>query len=212
MYTIFCGYVWHMYGILSACYYWEVTVTCHYKNEGKVEHMDWKIDESVREKVLKFKEDYELLFQEMTGPMKKLAGEVIEYLQQKELWEDPEAILNVIGVLPGCYFRFTLYRQYYEIKDKADGSAADLNCKVRKVDREILRRVQDAAEDYEEKEGRLRQMQKEAEKLILGYLKETGLWDDLEAIQEMRCCLPICVLQHKLDERWYELWVGENGE
>lgn len=196
----------------SACYYWEVTVTCHYKNYGKVEHMDWKIDESVREKVLKFKEDYELLFQEMAGSMKKLAGEVIEYLQQKELWEDPEAILNVIGVLPGCYFRFTLYRQYYEIKDKADGSAADLNCKVRKVDQEILRRVQDAAEDYEEKEGRLRQMQKKAEKLILGYLKETGLWDDLEAIQEMRCCLPICVLQHKLDERWYELWVGENGE
>lgn len=212
MYTIFCGYVWHMYGILSACYYWEVTVICHYKNEGKVEHMDWKIDESVREKVLKFKADYEQLFQEMAGPMKKLAGEVIEHLQQKKLWEDPEAILNVISVLPGCYFRFTLYRQYYEIKDKADGSTADLNYKVRKVDREILRKVQDAAEDYEEKEGRLRQMQKEAEKLILGYLKETGLWDDLEAIQEMRCCLPICVLQHKLDERWYELWVGENGE
>lgn len=212
MYTIFCGYVWHMYGILSACYYWEVTVICHYKNEGKVEHMDWKIDESVREKVLKFKADYEQLFQEMAGPMKKLAGEVIEHLQQKKLWEDPEAILNVISVLPGCYFRFTLYRQYYEIKDKADGSAADLNCKVRKVDQEILRKVQDAAEDYEEKEGRLRKMQKEAEKLILGYLKETGLWDDLEAIQEMRCCLPICVLQHKLDERWYELWVGENGE
>ena len=59
-----------MYGILSACYYWEVTVTCHYKNEGKVEHMDWKIDESVREKVLKFKADYEQLFQEMAGPMK----------------------------------------------------------------------------------------------------------------------------------------------
>lgn len=212
MYTIFCGYVWHMYGILSACYYWEVTVICHYKNEGKVEHMDWKIDESVREKVLKFKADYEQLFQEMAGLMKKLAGEVIEHLQQKKLWEDPEAILNVISVLPGCYFRFTLYRQYYEIKDKADGSTADLNYKVRKVDREILRKVQDNAEDYEEKEGRLRQMQKEAEKLILGYLKETGLWDDLEAIQEMRCCLPICVLQHKLDERWYELWVGENGE
>lgn len=47
--------------------------------------MEWEIDESIREKVLKFKGDYQRLFSEMTDPMGNLSEEVIAYLKQNNL-------------------------------------------------------------------------------------------------------------------------------
>lgn len=168
--------------------------------------MEWKTDGTARKKALKFKEDYERLFQEMTGSMESLAGEVVGYLKRENLWDDQEAVLNVISVLPGCWFRFRLYSRYYEIADKPHKVVTNPECKVWKADREILRKVQDFAEDYEEKEKRLLQMEADAEKELTDYLKRTGLWDDWEAVHEMRCCLPICLVREKLDGRYYELW------
>lgn len=173
--------------------------------------MEWKIDESIREKVLKFKGDYERLFSEMTDPMGNLSEEVIVYLKQNNLWGDQEAILNVICVLPGCHFRHYLYSHYYKITDKPDEIITNPECKVWKVDREILLKIQSAAEEYEERENCLRQMRDAFEKEIFQYLQETGLWDNAEALVEMRLLLPTCLIQHKLDERWYELYQKENG-
>lgn len=212
MYTIFCGYVWYMYGILSACYYWKVTVTCHYKNKGEVEPMDWKIDESFRKKALKFKNDYYCLFDEMEKPMEKLAGEVVWYLKQGGLWNDQDAVLNVICVLPGCHFRYFLYSHYYEITDKPHEIITQPECKVWKVDREMLLKIERISDGYEEKQKQLQQMESGAEKEILDYLNGTGLWDHAEAVHEMRCCLPICLLRSKLDERYYELQDAKRGD
>ncbi len=131
--------------------------------------MEWKIDGTARKKALKFKEDYERLFQEMTGSMESLAGEVVGCLKQENLWDDQEAVLNVISVLPGCWFRSRLYSRYYEIADKPHKVVTNPECKVWKADREILRKAQDFAEDYEEKEKRLLQMEEDADKELTDY-------------------------------------------
>lgn len=130
--------------------------------------MEWKTDGTARKKALKFKEDYERLFQEMTGSMESLAGEVVGYLKRENLRDDQEAVLNVISVLPGCWFR--LYSRYYEIVGKPHKVVTNPECKVWKADREILRKAQDFAEDYEEKRSgccRWRKMRKKNSRIIL---------------------------------------------
>lgn len=175
--------------------------------------MQWRIDKTVREKALKFKEDYEKLFEDMRVPIRQLSGEVNQYLEWEDLWNDQEAILNVISVLPpGCHYYRYLYSHYYEITDKSDEIIANFECKVWKVDGDLLAKIQNIAEEYEENEKRLRRMHKKAEKEIMEYLESTGLWDDLEAVHEMRCCLPLCLLQDNLNKRYYELFMKENGD
>lgn len=173
--------------------------------------MEWKTDETIRKKAQKFKEDYNSLFDERHESMKGIVDVVVPYMKREHLWEDLEAILNVICVLPSCHFRVYMYSHYYEITGKPHEIITNPDCGVWKVDREILLKIQDFADDYEEKELRLRQMERSAKKEIMTYLEETGLWNDLQAVHEMRCCLPICLLQHNLNERYYELLMAENG-
>ncbi|MDO4308426.1 MAG: hypothetical protein Q4C77_16525 [Eubacteriales bacterium] len=175
--------------------------------------MQWRIDKTVREKALKFKADYEKLFEDMSVPMQQLASEVNQYLKRENLWNDQEAILNVIRVLPpGSYYGWRLFTHYYRITDKPDVIISNFECEVWKVDRDVLMKIQNVAEEYEKNEKHLRRMHKKAEQEIMEYLKSTGLWDDLEAVHEMRCCLPLCLLQDNLNKRYYELFMKENGD
>lgn len=173
--------------------------------------MGWKTNETIRNKAQKFKEDYSRLFDERHESMKRIVDVVVPYMKQEHLWEDREAILNVICVLPGCHFRFYMYSHYYEITDKPHEIITNPDCGVWKVDREILLKIQDFADDYEEKELSLQRMEDSAKKEIITYLEETGLWNDLQAVHEIRCCLPICLLQSKLDDRYRELFMKESG-
>lgn len=132
--------------------------------------MGWKTDETIRNKAQKFKEDYSRLFDERHESMKRIVDVVVPYMKQEHLWEDREAILNVICVLPSCHFRFYMYSHYYEITDKPHEIITNPDCGVWKVDREILLKIQDFADDYEEKScafSRWRILRRKKSSLIL---------------------------------------------
>lgn len=42
------------------------------------------------------------------------------YMNKRNLWKKPDAILEVISCLPPCYLRFNLYESYYEITEKME--------------------------------------------------------------------------------------------
>lgn len=48
---------------------------------------------------------------------KKLARRVVKYLEHNNLWTQ-EGIFEVIKYLPAGYFRFVMYQNYYELKNK----------------------------------------------------------------------------------------------
>lgn len=159
------------------------------------------IDAKTRKKALKFKGEYEGLFKEMSGIMHRRADVVNAYMDGAGLWKDPEAILDPIDTLPGCMYRYILWSRYYE----AGGSEEKPQNRARKVDQRILEENRQIAAEYREKEKRLKRMEEAAEKEFMQYLRENGLWDDLEAVHEMRCCLPQCYFRKKVEDRYSEL-------
>lgn len=83
--------------------------------------MQWRIDRTVREKALKFKADYEKLFEDMRVPMRQLSGEVTQYLKRENLWNDLEAVHEMRCCLPLCLLQDNLNRRYYELFMKENG-------------------------------------------------------------------------------------------
>ena len=95
---------------------------------------------------------------------------------------------------------------------KAGRTDTELEYRKWKIGGETSEKIQKFAVIYRKREKCLRKMESDAEAECIGYLKKSGVWDDLEAVHEMRCCLPICLLRHKLDERYYELFMKENED
>lgn len=173
---------------------------------------EYRIEESARKRALKFKEDYERHFEKNSKRMRKIAKETEAYLAREHLQDDTDATLNIISILPSCHYRIYLYGRYHELVKKAGRTDTELEYRKWKIGGETSEKIQKFAVIYRKREKCLRKMESDAEAECIGYLKKSGLWDDLEAVHEMRCCLPICLLRHKLDERYYELFMKENED
>lgn len=167
--------------------------------------MDWIIDERTRKEILNFKKAYERVFEKELKQSESISETARQYISQRNQWKDEEALLDWISILPSCLFRMNLFARYHEVAGDKEIDFEALDTRCPKIEKEIILRAEAIRKDSMKGCKRRREMEKAAEKEFFGYLKDAGLWENEEAIHELRCLLPICTLQHKLDERSYEL-------
>lgn len=167
--------------------------------------MDWIIDERTREKILNFKKDYEQAFEKELKQLESISETARQYISQRNQWKDAEALLDWISILPSCIFRMNLFSRYHEVAGDKEIDFEALDTRCPKIEKEIRLKAETIRKDSMKGCKCRREMEKAAEKEFFGYLKDSGLWENEEAVHELRCLLPICTLQYKLDERSYEL-------
>ena len=96
--------------------------------------------------------------------------------------DDTDATLNIISILPSCHYRIYLYGRYHELVKKAGRTDTELEYRKWKIGGETSEKIQKFAVIYRKREKCLRKMESDAEAECIGYLKKSGLWDDLEAV------------------------------
>lgn len=103
-------------------------------DEEMLEHQ-W-LEPDIVEKIEELSSRYSKSYDLSKRIENKMRQCVRNYMNQKNLWHNPDAIIEVICHLPACYFRFNLYERYYRLIDEKEKRESNKGQKKKKAKEE----------------------------------------------------------------------------
>lgn len=68
---------------------------------------------------------YNRNFEKASRIQKKMRKHIVRYMDRLDLWENQEAIQEVIEILPPGYLRFNFYKTYYDLERKKNNEVQE---------------------------------------------------------------------------------------
>lgn len=86
-----------------------------------------KVEKDAAKEIQKLASEYCRRKKQLQDAENLLKCYVHKYMDEHDMWREPEDILEIIGQLPQGYLRFSLFEQYYALLEKQDGQINDGN-------------------------------------------------------------------------------------